>query len=399
MEITRLQKAMAGLLQRGPFYASVLMRQEQRADQSTKNIWTDGRTLGFNPEWIEQQDMADLETVLEHEALHVVLGHHLRMGNRDESQWNEAADFSANAELLRAGRSIPPGWHINPVYEGMSTEQIYRLRQSQEQGSEKPQDRPGSPDTGQGEGSPLRPDDRSENADWPKQGQPGEVRPMPAEDGGEMDASDLAQAEEENREMVAQCAQLARARGLLPGSLDRLAEKVLSPKVEWREVLRRWFKTKVKEDYSWLVPNRRYAHSGLYLPSRDGAKMGAVAVAVDLSGSISQEMISKFAGELQGIVEEVKPTEVIVIYFDSRVRSVEHFVEGEEIKLMGKGGGGTSFVPAVQWLEDEGIEPEAMVYLTDLIGPFPTDPGWPVLWAITGKASGAPFGEEVHIEE
>jgi predicted metal-dependent peptidase len=409
MQVTRIQKAMVGLLNSQPFFASILMRQKQLEDQSAKTMWTDGRTLGFNPEWVAEQDLTTLESVLAHEALHIAFAHHLRQGARDGEQWNDATDYAVNEELKRSEMTLGEGWFHDPAYAGMSAEQIYRMlakaKQDEKQGEDEgDQATPGSsPQSalGKSEGAqnPITPDADPANADWTKgKGQPGEVRPMPAKDGGEMDAAELEEAETEQREMIAQCAQIARAKGKLPGNLDRLAEKELEPRVAWPEALRRWFKAKAKEDFSWSRPNRRYAHAGLYLPERVGVKMGALVVAVDLSGSITPQTLNHFGGELNGIVEEVKPSEVIVIYFDHAVRTVERYGEGEQIKLHGRGGGGTSFVPAVEWVEREGIVPDAMVYLTDLEGSFPAAPQWPILWAVTGRQTQAPFGEVISID-
>jgi predicted metal-dependent peptidase len=69
------------------------------------------------------------------------------------------------------------------------------------------------------------------------------------------------------------------------------------------------------------------------------------------------------------------------------------------IRALGaQGGGGTSFVPVFKWIEENDIEPEALVYLTDMYGDFPSKaPSYPVLWGSISKGVPAPFGEVVDV--
>ena len=56
------------------------------------------------------------------------------------------------------------------------------------------------------------------------------------------------------------------------------------------------------------------------------------------------------------------------------------------IVLCPKGGGGTDFRQVFQWVEQQGISPECLIYLTDLeCSRFPEEPFYPVLWARIGS--------------
>jgi predicted metal-dependent peptidase len=62
------------------------------------------------------------------------------------------------------------------------------------------------------------------------------------------------------------------------------------------------------------------------------------------------------------------------------------------------GRGGTSFVPVFEKIKEMNIKPDALVYLTDGYGTFPSDPGYHVLWgSIALTPEGYPFGEVVMI--
>jgi len=54
-------------------------------------------------------------------------------------------------------------------------------------------------------------------------------------------------------------------------------------------------------------------------------------------------------------------------------------------------------VPPFKWVEENGVEPKCLMYLTDLrCHSFPDAPDYPVLWVIGSKKT-APFGETLGI--
>ena len=77
---------------------------------------------------------------------------------------------------------------------------------------------------------------------------------------------------------------------------------------------------------------------------------------------------------------------------------VAEFAQGEQFKMVSKGGGGTDFRPPFEYVEREGITPACLIYLTDGYGPFPQNPPpYPVLWAMTTDVV-PPWGEYVKVE-
>jgi predicted metal-dependent peptidase len=129
---------------------------------------------------------------------------------------------------------------------------------------------------------------------------------------------------------------------------------------------------------------------GTYMPSLIGEKVGHMVIAVDTSGSVGQEELSGFLTEVKGIAEEVKPSQVDLIYWDSRVAGHEEYTESMVGDIINstkpKGGGGTSPSCVSEYLKEKRIVPECVIMLTD--GYVGNDWGsdWtaPVLWAIVG---------------
>jgi len=125
-----------------------------------------------------------------------------------------------------------------------------------------------------------------------------------------------------------------------------------------------------------------------------------VVVGIDTSGSIGQTELDRFFAELRGILENVKPKRVHVVWCDAQVHKVDVVEEVEDMGgLKPHGGGGTDFRPVFDWIEKEGLEPDALVYLTDGLGAFPTHaPKYPVLWgAIMENVKYPNWGEVVPV--
>ncbi len=125
--------------------------------------------------------------------------------------------------------------------------------------------------------------------------------------------------------------------------------------------------------------------------------MGDVVIAVDTSGSIGSKELEQFAGEINAIASATQPASIRVIYCDAAVQGVDEFGPSEPIKLPPKCGGGTDFVPRFNWVEENGIEPRCLIYLTDLCcNSFPPAPDYPVLW-VTDSRKTVPFGETLRM--
>jgi hypothetical protein len=204
--------------------------------------------------------------------------------------------------------------------------------------------------------------------------------------------------EEQAREWsiaVNQAVMLAKQAGKVPAGIGRTLEGAAEAAVDWREMLRRLWSETTPADYSWMRPNRRHIWAGLYLPGVIREGVGEIAIAVDCSGSVNGRQLRLFEAEVRSILEGQRPQRVYVLYFDATVQKVETYEAGQRVALNPVGGGGTEFGPCFDWLDEHGVVPQTLVFLTDLWGTFPTSaPSYPVLWASTGRRQ-APFGEVI----
>jgi predicted metal-dependent peptidase len=395
----RIQKARTTLLLDHPFFGTLLFRLGGKASRSIPTMATDGVSLFYNPSFVETLNAAELAGVLAHEVMHPALQHHTRRGDRNPTRWNMACDYAINPILVDAGLTLPKDVLLDNRFRGMSAERIYNLieeDEKQEGSAGQSESQPGN-GSGVSEDSSLQNDPSGDEPSAPSTpGGVGQVLDAP-EPEPELDHS-VAEQAREWQIAVEQAETVAKVAGKLPGGAVRAKEASQAARVDWRELLRRAWSDTIPSDYSWTRPNRRHVWAGLYLPGVIPEGVGEVAIAVDCSGSVSGRQLGLFEAEIRSILDGQRPGLVYVLYFDAAVQKVEMYQPGQPVSLSPVGGGGTDFRPCFDWLAQQAIVPQTLVFLTDLCGKFPDEaPSYPVVWAST-ETRRAPFGEVVPME-
>ena len=419
----KLTRARTQLLLNQPFFGTLGLRLKL-VPGSLPTMATDGSRIVYNSAFVGELKPAELEGVLAHEVFHCALGHHCRRGERDPGLWNEAADLAINPIVLGNGLMLPAGALIDPAFANLSAEEIYaRLLQRRSEGASAAQQQaPQQTNAGGGMGNgpqgthgagPSGPIPDSSNAPGSSQSEQQRsqaVGPASMRSGGfgeVWDPSDelghaASPAEKRRQEhewsiAAEQALRSAKACGNEPGGIERPVSESRQPQQDWRTILRDFVAATAPSDYRWTPPNRRYIASGLYLPSVERRGLGEVVIAVDRSGSIGKRELEQFAAEISAISEETQPEAIHVVYCDAAVQCVQQFGPAEPVQLEPKGGGGTDFRPAFEWVAENDFAPVCLIYLTDLCcDSFPETPEYPVLW-VTDSRETAPFGETVRI--
>jgi predicted metal-dependent peptidase len=179
--------------------------------------------------------------------------------------------------------------------------------------------------------------------------------------------------------------------GALGGKGPRAFDGGIETKARWEDVFAEEVKSarsKGDDDTSWRRFNRRLIGSDLYMPSYESTRFGKMVIGIDTSGSITDDIISALLTNVVAIADQVMPEEIMIIYWDGRVQSVEHYDENSYSQILTAtkpmGGGGTNPRCVADYLRDENIENvDIVVMLTD--GDFYTTQGeWdvPVLWCV-----------------
>jgi len=208
------------------------------------------------------------------------------------------------------------------------------------------------------------------------------------------------------QQAVAEALNVAQAQGKAPAAFQMFFGKMLEPKVDWTEHLKALVSRKMGSDgYDYRKPDRRLIVRDIIAPGRTGFGAGLIVIGMDSSGSIYADptLIDRWLGELTGIMEDVKPKEVRVVWCDAVVQRVDELTDPadiDDVRRQGaSGGGGTAFEPVFEYIEQNELRPDCLLYLTDGYGSFPKEaPKYAVIWGnISGKQATYPFGDVVDV--
>lgn len=198
------------------------------------------------------------------------------------------------------------------------------------------------------------------------------------------------------KQLVAEAARKTRQSGHMTASDELLVSRLFENTMDWRQVLSRFASSLIstKIDTSRKKRNRRY---GIAQPGMIKTESLHIGVAIDTSGSISDDQLQQFMAEIRNIS---KYAVVNVVEADSEVKSAYLFDPKKEYTV--KGRGGTAYQPAFDFF-NENLEIDALIYFGDM-DCFDSEeinkPKYPVLWAVVGEQEPpAQFGSILRIKK
>ena len=410
--IRRLLLSRMRILNTHGFYGLLLMHMVYSIDENAETAYTDGTRIAFGPEFLESLTDSELDFVMMHEILHVVLQHCIRGEDRDHERMNIACDIVVNSNILLENnmdrRSITlsqwgESMHIAPDgKEGheYTAEQVYDMLPPSSPGKKPP------PPGGFAKGRAKQ-----------EQQTPGQTLP-----GGKIwdDHSQWGQYEEDDtlRDVwVKQFSEACEAisirektigRGTLPLFAQRLLEKLRDPQVDWRTILNEFVQEEVN-DYSFSPPDRRFQDSPFFLPDfnemgRNGEPVDILFM-IDTSGSMSDKEITAAFSEVKGAIDQFDgKLKGWLGFFDAAIIEPKPFESVDDVlKIKPAGGGGTDFQIIFEYVHQhmENKLPACIIILTDGYAPFPQEHlarDIPVLWLIDNSDVEPPWGKVARIK-
>lgn len=379
----RLVKSKVKLLRESPFFGTLLLNAPHRITEDVSTAATDGNTLLLNKEFMEAQTQEHFQSVLLHEVLHMALEHIERMKDvfiADPMTANISADIVVNGIIRDNRLSLPEEAIFDDELKHLSVREIYNiLRQKQQKDSSYLNKKYGTD---------------GKNVNHCLQPKP-DAKPTSDQDGSGRGIN--------WKDVLNKAATIARSKsfGLHGAGLKRIFKDLLEPTINWRDTLYKYI-TSARTDFEGY--DRRFIYNGMYLDDLSGGRI-KVAIFMDTSGSVDEELLGEFVAELRFAVNALPQTTGNLWYFDT-----ELYPQGDicEISATPKlqGGGGTSFVKVIEKIKEMALEDSTVqtlgIIFTDgfaRLNDF-ENPDIPVLWCISPggvRNEDLPFGEVVRI--
>jgi predicted metal-dependent peptidase len=450
-----LMRSRIMLYLRFPFYGYLASQLVIVQTDQMPTLATDGLNLWYNPYFIKSIFMKDskekaqahLNFILTHEVEHCVAEH---IGGRRQahrtvivedkygqkiSLWNIAVDYAVNstitenvkelAQLDKASRIsdaiIRPDMALyDEKYKDNTSEEIYDMLLEE-------LDKNGSISLGDGSllddhnfGEQVASGEKDGQGDGEGQEGDGKGNGKGEGDGeGDFNQKPDRKSSEKKNEYWRSNAEKAlvqqKQKGDVPNNLKRLNDILFGePEINWKDRLLNVVTTIEGYKYRMVPPNKR--HRRIMLPSFYGDHV-RFNFAIDTSASMDDEKVKDGVSVVKSAACAFESASFRFISCDCTVHSDKTFdvheydfnsIKDEVISEV-KGGGGTSFIPVFNLLEEPSDDGNGetinttLIYFTDGYGDFPKyPPDYDVIWVRTPNdlpAESFPFGTVITIND
>lgn len=420
--IKRLLLSRMRILYNHGFYGLLLMHMIYAVSEEIETACTDGVRITFGIDFLDSLSDSELDFVMMHEILHVVLQHCFRGDVEDPEAYNIAADIVVNSNIMlengmkassitlsKYGTSM----HVAPDgKEGheYTAEQVYVMlpKNLNKKGNNKSH---GSADGRAKKGNNKSPGSavgRAKKEISKEQHQPVRVWDDHSRWGKYEEDDTLRDVWVKWFEDAAEAIKIrdpSNARGLLPAFAERILKELKKTQTDWRTILNDFIQEEVV-DYSFAPPDRRFDDSPFFLPDFNGKedRVEDILFMIDTSGSMSDDMIAAAYSEVKGAIDQFNgKLKGWLGFFDAAIIKPQPFSDENEFKIIKPaGGGGTDFQIIFEYVFHHMSDklPASIIILSDGYAPFPLEKlagGIPVLWLLNNEEVNPPWGKVARI--
>ena len=353
------------VLVRYPFFGSVISAVAFEETEDVATTDNDGRTIFYNPGYIDGLCDTDQVFAFAHEICHVAFEHKLRSDGKDQRLWETAADAVINQWLNRDGLDIIKGGVDLPEAIDYDTEEFYELLLSEKLEIDLME---GQLD----EGRPIS-----------------ESTPCEDDQDGEYDIEDFVPwdgDEDELPEDLREVTAPAPEAGNSVNPDDREMQQIgnAAPLIDWRLILR----DTITYGVDWSFTNA-VIEDGIVRPALEERPMPETEIVLDTSWSVEEDLLRNFLRECKNILKHSK---LKAGCFDTQFYGFHEIKTDKDIEEMTfEGGGGTDFDVAVGAFS---MRVDNRIIFTDGKAPMPQMP-LDIIWMVYGDEEIEPQGGRV----
>lgn len=432
----RLARAKMNLLTKNGFYGLLLSHIIFALDTECKTACTDGKRIWFGPAFMQKLSDSELEFIMMHEIMHIVLQHCIRGEEYDNEIYNIAADIVINSNIAHSFgddldtitlSSYGVSMHLAPNgKEGFNytAEEVYQMLINKAKASKKSggisitsgkklKDKSNSQDGTDDENSKSGSSSKSiddltdevikiaggkrfdDHSKWEKLSEEEKEELKEAWNKRLLDANTIISVLKDS---------ISDGSGPPIGAL-RLLDQLKNAQLDWRTILTDFIQTEIN-DYSFSPPDRRFSDSDFFLPdfNEETEKVSKVWFLIDTSGSISDKAILTAYTELAGVIEQFNGAiEGLLSFTEVFVTDPVPFSNlNDLLAIKPVGGGGNDFGEIFRYMKKNMMDdpPAYIVIITDGYDTFPKEEeamGIPVLWLINNVSVNPPWGKVARI--
>lgn len=346
------QKIRINFLFNHPFLSVLALSIRTIYKENEKSAFqTNGNEIFIDLKKLEKYSTEEITYLYAHTLLHIVLKHSYRQKTREKKLWNQACDLVVNLILSTFSNvgQMPLDEVLDLDLKDKCVEEVYEILYKENQEEQ---------------------NDDSSNEEKKEQ----EVKTTPNEKGdleahiydeSKMDLEEISdeKTNEGEREkldgIIIQALSIAKKTSKEYEGMAIEIDTLIKPEISLQDMLKEYLISSLFEKTTtYERPNKRFIHTGLYLPgSKKSDELIEVYIALDSSSSVTLDEYKKFLGVVQDVCESFYEYKVTVLPFDLKVKE-EHIISFDSFNpliqeelFIPKSDGGTDFDEVLRFLK------------------------------------------------
>lgn len=438
------------MLVKYPFFGSVVANVDYKEDKEIPTVGTDGKTIYYNPEFLERLSVEEQIFIFAHEVCHIAFNHILRSDGKDQKLWSIATDGVINQFLKSDGLKMAPDGVDIPDAIDYDAEQLYEklLKEKQQNGqddSQQTQQGNQQQSSSGNQGGNNHQQSQSQEQSGGESGKNSQKEDKSKQDVGHDTHSMWEQTVKKHKEQQEKTDKKESSLDKLLGKdkektelekkqedLESMGEKesfrknledkkrkleelkveiakqasqvgntsngdirtvsdigIAKPLIDWRYVLRET----TKYDVDWSYRNATL-ENGVVTANLEEQPISETEIVLDTSGSIDEVLLRNFLRECKNILQQSR---LKVGCFDTKFYGFHDIRTEKDIENMQfEGGGGTDFDVAVSAFSRR---VENKIIFTDGWASMPSTPIDAIWVVFGGRAINPAGGKVIHIDE
>ena len=311
---------------------------------------TNGMKISVDLHKLQKYTQDEITYLYAHTLLHIVLKHPYRQKTREKKLWNQSCDLVINLVLSKFSNvgEMPDDEILDLDLENKCVEEVYEILYKEQE-----------------ENNELANQEKNENE---------EIKTKPNEKGKlkshiydeskldieEVNDEKTSQGDREKLDgIIIQALSIAKKTSNEYAGLQVEIETLIKPEISLQDTLKEYLISSLFEKTTtYNRPNKRFIHSGLYLPgNKKSDELIEVYIALDSSSSVSLDEYKKFLGVVKDVCDGFYEYKVIVLPFDLKVKE-KHIIKFDSFNPLNqdelfipKSDGGTDFDEVLRYLK------------------------------------------------
>ena len=368
----KIERAYKKMLIENPFYGLFLLGLSKVIDKSVETACVRRRGINcelvINPEYWETQDDTQQLNLLYHEVYHIVFQH---MFLWDSFPNKEILNLATDTEVNSYLNNLDNSWITAKLWdlpEKQGTKFYYEniIKQASSQSQQQPQNSQGGNKSNNNFNNNFKTKD--DHSQWGKDFQ-------------ECSDAEKQLIQNQIKDQIKTAAeQTIKMRGTIPAELQEIIDEILKVKpriFDWKAYFRRM----LGSIYDINIKKTRRKES-IRFPGAAGIKHKkkiSILVAVDTSGSVSNEELKDFFSEITYIYKA--GARITILECDAEITANYEYTGKWTGKVHGRGG--TDFQPVIDYYRKNIKDYAALVYFTDGECYIPNNVPRDTIWVIT----------------